>query len=261
MNLNQNTDQNHNKTNTKERTIIINKHTEARPQHNNKTAEHNTENGTHTNHRNHTRTTNEHKTMTNHHTHTKNINHNIENTGRTDHHSITETAPDTIATSRAQPTTDSVFATPPRPAEGYRSATVLTTLTPIQQKPFRPVSPVADLLASSQTGSGKPAFLPYHAPHHQQPAPKKVTGRITARTRALILTRTRELAAQICHTSMIWLSTDLSCAPVFGGVSMLPQESLSEAADIMVARPGRLLDHFNQTYGKPGTRISRSRRS
>lgn len=256
MNLNQNTDQNHNKTNTKERTIIINKHTEARPQHNNKTAEHNTENGTHTNHRNHTRTTNEHKTMTNHHTHTKNINHNIENTGRTDHHSITETAPDTIVTqAQTEPTTGSVFATLHPDLQKGIARNGFTTPTPIQQKTIPAGIAGHDLLASSQTGSGKTAafLLPImHRIINSREAEKKATGRITARTRALILTPTRELAAQICqHFNDLAQCTDLSCAPVFGGVSMLPQErAFRSQVDIMVACPGRLLDHFNQTYGK-----------
>ncbi|HNW11974.1 MAG TPA: hypothetical protein PKI71_11460, partial [Candidatus Rifleibacterium sp.] len=127
--------QNHEETNTKERTITINKHIPARPQHNETTARNNE---TITNHCDRSRTTNhntENSTMTTHHTHTKNVNHNIENTGRTDHHSITETAPDTIVTqAQAQPTTGSVFATLHPDLQKGIARIGFTTPTPIQQK-------------------------------------------------------------------------------------------------------------------------------
>ena len=254
--LNQNHEE---KNNTKERTMTITKHTETRPQHNNRTAERNTENDTHTSHRNHSRTTahnTEKSTMTSHQNHTKTITRNTENTGRTDHHSITETAPDTIVTqAQTEQTTGSVFATLHPDLQKGIARIGFTTPTPIQQKTIPAGIAGHDLLASSQTGSGKTAafLLPImHRIINSREAEKKATGRITARTRALILTPTRELAAQICqHFNDLAQCTDLSCAPVFGGVSMLPQETaFRQQVDIMVACPGRLLDHFNQSYGK-----------
>ena len=248
--------QNH--ENATERTIIINTHTEAKPRHNETTA-HTTEKATRTSQNHHSRTTahnTEKSTMTNHQNHTKNIAHNTENTDRTDHHSITETAPDTIVTqAQAQPTTGSVFATLHPDLQKGIARNGFTTPTPIQQKTIPAGIAGHDLLASSQTGSGKTAafLLPImHRIITSREAEKKATGRITARTRALILTPTRELAAQICqHFNDLAQCTDLSCAPVFGGVSMLPQEkAFRQQVDIMVACPGRLLDHFNQTYGK-----------
>lgn len=233
-NHNSELNQNHEKTNTKERTMTITKHTSAQTQH---TTEH--ENDNHTN-RNHSRTTA----------------HNIENHTRTTHRSITETAPDTIVTqAQTEPTTGSVFATLHPDLQKGIARNGFTTPTPIQQKTIPAGIAGHDLLASSQTGSGKTAafLLPImHRIINSREAEKKATGRITARTRALILTPTRELAAQICqHFNDLAQCTDLSCAPVFGGVSMLPQETaFRQQVDIMVACPGRLLDHFNQSYGK-----------
>jgi len=233
-NHNSELNQNHEKTNTKERTMTITKHTSAQTQH---TTEH--ENDNHNN-RNHSRTTA----------------HNIENHTRTTHRSITETAPDTIVTqAQTEPTTGSVFATLHPDLQKGIARNGFTTPTPIQQKTIPAGIAGHDLLASSQTGSGKTAafLLPImHRIINSREAEKKATGRITARTRALILTPTRELAAQICqHFNDLAQCTDLSCAPVFGGVSMLPQETaFRQQVDIMVACPGRLLDHFNQSYGK-----------
>lgn len=130
-----------------------------------------------------------------------------------------------------------------------------TTPTQIQQKAIPLAQQGRDILASSQTGSGKTAafLLPImHRIITSRENEKKTTGRITPKTRALILTPTRELAAQICqHFNELAQCTDLSCAPVFGGVSMLPQEhAFRNPVDIMVACPGRLLDHFTRPYGQ-----------
>src|SRR6266480_4860538 len=71
-------------------------------------------------------------------------------------------------------------------------------------------------------------------------------------TRALILTPTRELAAQIdAHFAELGVHTPLTGAAVFGGVGMGPQEhAFRSAVDVIVATPGRLLDHFRQPYAK-----------
>src|SRR5262249_17943611 len=69
-------------------------------------------------------------------------------------------------------------------------------------------------------------------------------------TRALILTPTRELAAQIhAHLEDLAVHTPLTGAAVFGGVPMGAQEhAFRSGVDVIVATPGRLLDHFRQRY-------------
>src|SRR4029077_14224157 len=71
-------------------------------------------------------------------------------------------------------------------------------------------------------------------------------------SRALILTPTRELAAQIDeHLKDLAVHTPLSVAAVFGGVGMGPQEhAFRTGVDVIVATPGRLLDHFRFPYAK-----------
>ncbi len=130
-----------------------------------------------------------------------------------------------------------------------------TIPTPIQQQAIPFVLQGRDILATSMTGSGKTAafLLPImNRIISDRENEKKTTGRVTAKTRALILTPTRELAAQICqHFNDLAQCTNLSCAAVFGGVSMLPQENaFRNCVDIMVATPGRLLDHMTRPYAK-----------
>ena len=95
------------------------------------------------------------------------------------------------------------------------------------------------------TGSGKTyAFL--------LPILHQLMAKPRGATRALVLTPTRELAAQI-HQSMndVAVHTPLTGAAVFGGVGMGPQEhAFRSGVDVMVATPGRLLDHFRQPYAK-----------
>ncbi len=95
------------------------------------------------------------------------------------------------------------------------------------------------------TGSGKTyAFL--------LPILHQLMAKSRGTTRALVLTPTRELAAQI-HQSMndIAIHTPLTSAAVFGGVGMGPQEhAFRSGVDVLVATPGRLLDHFRQPYAK-----------
>src|SRR5206468_10744910 len=72
----------------------------------------------------------------------------------------------------------------------------------------------------------------------------------TNAARALILAPTRELAAQIAeHLTDLARHTPLRCAAVFGGVGMGPQErAFRSGVDILVATPGRLLDHLSRPY-------------
>ena len=117
--------------------------------------------------------------------------------------------------------------------------------TPIQNDAIPPALAGKDLLACAQTGSGKTAaFL---LPVLQQLIEKK-RGTI----RALILTPTRELAAQILkELEELAVHTPITAAAVFGGVGMGPQEhAFRTGVDIIVATPGRLLDHLKQPYAK-----------
>jgi ATP-dependent RNA helicase RhlE len=119
-----------------------------------------------------------------------------------------------------------------------------TTPSPIQQKAIPPVLEGKDVLASAQTGTGKTAgfTLPIlqllSQGQHLRHRP----------IRALILTPTRELAAQILANIKEYSEfLDLRSAVIFGGVNQNPQVSqLRQGVDILVATPGRLIDLQNQ---------------
>ena len=117
--------------------------------------------------------------------------------------------------------------------------------TPIQAQAIPPAMEGHDLLACAQTGSGKTAAFLLPILHRLIGRPRRVT-------RALILTPTRELAAQIVEDlNAIAVHTPLSGAAVYGGVSMGPQEhAFRSGADVIVATPGRLLDHARASYAK-----------
>ena len=120
-----------------------------------------------------------------------------------------------------------------------------TRPTPIQEAAIPPALDGQDVLACAMTGSGKTAaFL--------LPVLDRLIDKKRGATRALVLTPTRELAAQIeQHMVDLAVHTPLSCASVFGGVAMGPQEhAFRSGVDVMVATPGRLLDHFRYPYGK-----------
>jgi len=120
-----------------------------------------------------------------------------------------------------------------------------TRPTPIQQDAIPPALAGRDVLACAMTGSGKTAafLLPIQT--------RLMTGRRGV-TRALVLTPTRELAAQIDeHARALAVHTPLSSAAVFGGVGMGPQEhAFRTGVDVLIATPGRLLDHFRFPYAK-----------
>ena len=120
-----------------------------------------------------------------------------------------------------------------------------TRPTPIQQDAIPPALAGRDVLACAMTGSGKTAafLLPILT--------RLMAGRRGV-TRALILTPTRELAAQIDeHARALAVHTPLSSAAVFGGVGMGPQEhAFRTGVDVLIATPGRLLDHFRFPYAK-----------
>ena len=120
-----------------------------------------------------------------------------------------------------------------------------TRATPIQEQAIPPALEGRDLLACAMTGSGKTAaFL--------LPILNRLMDKPRGTTRALVLTPTRELAAQIEeHLRQLAVHTPLSGAAVFGGVGMGPQEhAFRNGVDVIIATPGRLLDHFKQPYAK-----------
>src|SRR5215204_3692139 len=123
-----------------------------------------------------------------------------------------------------------------------------TRATPIQEQAIPPALEGKDLLACAMTGSGKTAAFLLPILHRLMGKPRGVT-------RALVLTPTRELAAQIEeHLRQLAVHTPMSGAAVFGGVGMGPQEhAFRTGVDVLIATPGRLLDHFRAPYAKlPG---------
>jgi len=120
-----------------------------------------------------------------------------------------------------------------------------TRPTPIQQDTIAPALQGRDILACAMTGSGKTAAFGLPILHRLKAKPR-------GKTRALILTPTRELAAQIEeHLTALAIHTPLSAAAVYGGVGMGPQEhAFRHGVDIIVATPGRLLDHFRFPYAR-----------
>jgi ATP-dependent RNA helicase RhlE len=115
--------------------------------------------------------------------------------------------------------------------------------TPVQKDAIPPALAGRDVLACAMTGSGKTAA--FVLPIVQRLMPKR-----RGVTRALILTPTRELAAQIdAHLGELAVHTPILGAAVFGGVGMGPQEhAFRSGVDVIVATPGRLLDHFRHPY-------------
>ena len=115
--------------------------------------------------------------------------------------------------------------------------------TPIQQEAIPPALEGRDILASAMTGSGKTAAFALPILH-------RLAGLPRGTTRALVVTPTRELAAQIDeHIRALSGQTRVTSATVFGGLAMRPQEqAFRRGVDVIVATPGRLLDHMRFPY-------------
>ena len=118
--------------------------------------------------------------------------------------------------------------------------------TPVQRQAIPPVLEGRDVLAGAQTGTGKTAGFTLPLLHRLHAAPPAGGGR--RGVRALILTPTRELAAQVqASVTTYGRRLPLKSAAIFGGVSIRPQiDKLRRGVDILVATPGRLLDHVGQ---------------
>ncbi|MGB2079663.1 MAG: DEAD/DEAH box helicase [Vibrio sp.] len=121
--------------------------------------------------------------------------------------------------------------------------------TPVQEQSIPLLLDHHDVLACAQTGTGKTAAfgLPMiqmltqglvNAQDEPQPRDPKAI-------RALVLTPTRELAQQVFDSITSYAEDDVNCAVIYGGVSMKPQlQALKEGVELVVATPGRLLDHL-----------------
>ncbi len=123
-----------------------------------------------------------------------------------------------------------------------------TTPTPIQAQAIPTVLEGRDLMAGAQTGTGKTAGFVLPMLQRLSDPTRKGPSSNRAPVRALILTPTRELAAQVEESVRVYgRHTKLNSLVVFGGVSINPQISrLKGRVDILVATPGRLLDLAQQ---------------
>ena len=126
--------------------------------------------------------------------------------------------------------------------EGY------TDPTPIQAKAIPAILEGHDLLAAAQTGTGKTAAFTLPLLHKLLGA-EPVSAQARRQVRVLVLVPTRELAAQVAESVRTYGRNlpSLRTAVIFGGVNINPQiDMLRRGVDIIVATPGRLLDHVGQ---------------
>jgi ATP-dependent RNA helicase RhlE len=134
---------------------------------------------------------------------------------------------------------------------GNVAALGFTSPTPIQSAAIPAALSGQDVLACAETGSGKTAAFLLPILHNLLAKPRGTT-------RALVLSPTRELAQQIADDLRDLAGrSGLRGAAVYGGVGMGPQkEAFVRGADVIVATPGRLLDHFSNPYARlPGLEI------
>ena len=116
--------------------------------------------------------------------------------------------------------------------------------TPVQAKAIPLALAGHDLLAGAQTGTGKTAA--FSLPLLERMFPNGQRDGRPGRPRALILTPTRELAAQVAESLRTYgREVGVRASLIFGGVGMQPQvESLRRGVDVVIATPGRLIDHM-----------------
>ena len=128
----------------------------------------------------------------------------------------------------------------PRVAAGVKAAGYVTP-TPIQAQAIPPVMQKRDVMGLAQTGTGKTAAFALPILNRLMRGPR-------GRVRALVLAPTRELAEQINQTVCgLGKETRLRSITVYGGVSFdLQAKKLKRGAEIVIACPGRLLDHINR---------------
>eukprot|EP00316_Scyphosphaera_apsteinii_P001147 CAMPEP_0119343178 /NCGR_PEP_ID=MMETSP1333-20130426/106284_1 /TAXON_ID=418940 /ORGANISM="Scyphosphaera apsteinii, Strain RCC1455" /LENGTH=550 /DNA_ID=CAMNT_0007355555 /DNA_START=75 /DNA_END=1724 /DNA_ORIENTATION=- len=121
----------------------------------------------------------------------------------------------------------------------------LTTCTPVQHEALPPLLAGDDVLAKSQTGSGKTVAFLLPTLERLLASPKSSAGR--KRIRALVISPTRELASQISEVAaQLTHGSKLRTGVVFGGTSMSKDIRLLDGGvDVLVATPGRLWDHLS----------------
>ncbi len=121
-----------------------------------------------------------------------------------------------------------------------------STPTPIQIQAIPPVLEGRDIMGGAQTGTGKTAGFTLPLLQRLMLSARPENGRPAVR--ALVLTPTRELAAQVAESVLTYGKyLPLKSSVVFGGVNIRPQiDKLRKGVDILVATPGRLLDHVSQ---------------
>ena len=119
--------------------------------------------------------------------------------------------------------------------------------TPIQVEAIPLILQGQDVIGTAQTGTGKTAAFVL-------PMLQRLLDGPRGRARALIVTPTRELAEQINdNIRLLATGTPLRSATIYGGVGAAPQiEALKKGVEILVACPGRLLDHLQQGFAKLG---------
>ncbi|WP_440055251.1 DEAD/DEAH box helicase [Pseudoalteromonas sp. T1lg65] len=119
-----------------------------------------------------------------------------------------------------------------------------STPTPIQEQAIPAILAGRDIMAAAQTGTGKTAG--FTLPMLERLSQGKKPG--SNKVRALVLTPTRELAAQVWESATLYgKHLPMSCEVVYGGVKINPQMmKLRRGVDILVATPGRLLDLYQQ---------------
>lgn len=123
-----------------------------------------------------------------------------------------------------------------------------TTPTPIQAKAIPLALQGLDLMAGAQTGTGKTAAFSLPVLHKLLPFANTSTSPAKHPIRALVLTPTRELAIQVEESVKVYAKhTPLSSLVVYGGVDIKSQTpALKKGVEVLVATPGRLLDHIEQ---------------
>lgn len=123
--------------------------------------------------------------------------------------------------------------------QGYASP------TPVQQQSIPPILLGKDVLAGAQTGTGKTAAFTLPLLQQLLNAPKVLQA---AQVRVLVLTPTRELAQQVYESVQTYSRyLTIRSAVFYGGVSIRPQyDAAEQGLDVLVATPGRLIDHLHQ---------------
>lgn len=123
-----------------------------------------------------------------------------------------------------------------------------TTPTPIQAESIPAVLAGRDVMGAAQTGTGKTAAFTLPVLHRIMPFASHSTSPARHPVRALILTPTRELADQVAENVERYCSTSaLRSTAIYGGVDIRPQkEELRQGCELLIATPGRLLDHLEQ---------------